>query len=80
MSIISNLHCHTTSDFSPQNRKSLIQMNLLITSIVKEELLRTVLGKTVRLLAIGLNMHSGKKVKKKLQGTESFKLIFYLMN
>jgi hypothetical protein len=55
-------------------------MNLLITSIVKEELLRTVLGKTVRLLAIGLNMHSGKKVKKKLQGTESFKLIFYLMN
>jgi len=80
MPIISNLHYHTSSDFSPQNRKSLIQMNLLITSIVKEELLRTVLGKTVRLLAIGLNMHSGRKVKKKLRGTESFKLIFYLMN
>jgi hypothetical protein len=54
-------------------------MNLLITSIGKEELLRTVLGKTVQLLAIGLNMHSGRKVKKKLQGTESFKFVFYLM-
>jgi deoxyxylulose-5-phosphate synthase len=80
MSIIINLHYHTTPDFSHQNRKSLIQMNLLITSIGKEELLRTVLGKTVLLLAIGLNMHSGRKVKKKLQGTESFKFIFYLMH
>jgi hypothetical protein len=55
-------------------------MNLLIISIGKEELLRTVLGKIVQLLAIGLSMHSGRKVKKKLQGTELFKLITYLMN
>jgi hypothetical protein len=68
------------SDFSPQNRKSLIQMNLLITSIGKEELLRTVLGKIVQLLAIGLSMHSGRKVKKKLQGTVSLKLFTYLLN
>jgi hypothetical protein len=68
------------SDFSPQSRKSLIQMSLLITSIGKEELLRTVSGKIVQLLAIGLSMHSGRKVKKKLQGTVSYKLIIYLMN
>jgi hypothetical protein len=53
-------------------------MNLLITSIVKEELLRTALGKIVQLLAIGLSMHSGRKVKKKSQGTDNFKLITHV--
>jgi hypothetical protein len=53
-------------------------MNLLITNIGREELLRTALGKIVQLLATGLSMHSGRKVKKKSQGTDKFKLIMHL--
>lgn len=43
-------------------------MNLLITSTGKEKPLRTASGKIVQLLATGLNMHSGRKVKKKSKG------------
>jgi DNA-binding CsgD family transcriptional regulator len=49
-------------------------MNLLITSTEKEELLRTASGRIVQLLAAGLNMHNGRKVKKKSKGTDCFKL------
>lgn len=47
-------------------------MNLLITNIGREELLRTALEKIAQLLATGLSMHSGRKVKKKSQGIEKF--------
>jgi small nuclear ribonucleoprotein (snRNP)-like protein len=47
-------------------------MKLMIKRIVKEEILRKVLGKKVRLLEIGLNMKSGRKVKKKLRGIDKF--------